>query len=239
VIWDSVSSTPTELYTGTGYVDSLNGARQAGGYITAKPNSPSGLYPVRWEADGSRTDLEHLGVGTSGAPFGRALAINSAGDAAGYSVAFDGTGKQIGERAVFWAGGQSGVTVLSLPALGFDKVGQVRAWDMNDSNTIVGSFGGLPTGGATYEQYGVLWNGPEGEMVILDSLLSDAADWHIRSALAINELGWIAAVAQGPDGKDAMVVLTPAVPEPQTAVMLLTAAFAALAALRIRAIRPK
>lgn len=59
-------------------------------------------------------------------------------------------------------------------------------------------------------------------MVILDSLLNDAAGWHVRSALAINELGWIAAVAKGPNERDAMVLLTP-VPEPTNLALALAA----------------
>jgi hypothetical protein len=72
-------------------------------------------------------------------------------------------------------------------------------------------------------------------MVLIDNLLRDAPGWQIESALAINELGSIAAIAKGPDGRNAMVVLTP-VPEPQTAVLLLVAAFAALAVFGKRSI---
>jgi hypothetical protein len=235
VIWNSLTSTPTELFSGNGSVASLNEARQAGGYIHVKPGSTTGFQPARWEADGSRTDLANLGISASGVPYGMALAINSAGDASGYSTAYDGAGKLIAERAVFWAAGQSGVSVLSLPAAGFDQFSNVRALDMNNSSAIVGSLVALPTGATNYEKYGVLWDGPQGNMVLIDNLLRDAPGWQIESALAINELGSIAAIAKGPDGRNAMVVLTP-VPEPQTAVLLLVAAFAALAVFGKRSI---
>ncbi len=228
VIWDSLMSTPTELSVRSGRVNALNDSRQAGGYINVKLGSSSGLQPVRWETDGSRTDLETLGSSSSGTLFGMALAINSVGDTTGYSIAYDDAGQRIGERPVFWAAGESDVTILSLPATGFDAVGDVRAWDINDSNTIVGTFSNLPTGAARYELYGVIWDGPEGEMVILDNLLNDAAGWRIISALAINEFGCITAIAEGPDECNTVVVLTPAVPEPDGLAMLLVGTIAFL-----------
>lgn len=131
-----------------------------------------GSRPVIWNG------TEPTELGTLGGPTGQALAINEAGDIAGYST----LPLSSATHATLWR--RDG----SIVDLGTPSAGSI-AYALNDLGDVVGS----GAGGA------MLWT--DGKAIDLNSFLDIAtrASWVLTDATGINDSGWIVGNASGTD----------------------------------------
>lgn len=151
-----------------------------------------------WDADGTVTFLE----GVDGAS-GSGSSINDKMQITGSSEIGD-TGIR---HAVIWD--MKAGTIQDIGALGDYGVGS----DINENGDVAGydySVG-----------HAFLWMQEYGMMDLNDIVNGTASGWTITNALEINDAGWIAAVADNPDGQTRAVLLRP-VPEPATALLMMT-----------------
>jgi probable HAF family extracellular repeat protein len=216
------------------YANGINSSGQVVGQSSSEnahraflwsPDTPNG-------ATGAMVDL-----GSLGGEYDRSVGvdINDRGQVAGDAFSQDG----LPVKAFLWSpdavNGDVG-TMIDLGQLG--AAGSTFAFGMNSLGQVVGASD--VDGLQSFVYHAFLWtptspNATTGEMIDLNTLLSpeDRAEWTIASAGGINDRGQIAANAyHHPVGHVGAAVtrgilLTPPVPEPATA-WLLVAAVAAL-----------
>ena len=117
------------------------------------------------------------------------------------AIAINDRGRAVlqGFPGVFLYDEKEGLTKLTLPT---KYPAQPRA--MNDCDVIVGSFGPVSDANRAF-----IWDRPSG-FHDLNKLLVDAAGWKLKAALAINDRGEIAGVAEMKGKEDTGYLLTPA-----------------------------
>jgi hypothetical protein len=121
VRWTAGQTAATELGnlgtdangTTSSYAYAINTRGDAGGYSYRYTNNTyQGVRAVRWLAGGSvATELANLGPNPSGLPSATVYALNASGDAAGLSTKYT-NGVYMGDHAVRWMAGQTGVSEL-------------------------------------------------------------------------------------------------------------------------------
>jgi hypothetical protein len=148
VRWDAGGTAATEL----GYLGTRNGvtycaalAINDSGTIAGYSDkydelgTEQGSRAVRWDAgETAATELGHLGLDINESTSCCALAINSAGTAAGYAQKYDSSFYDLGKRAVRWDA--AGTTATELGNLGTDndEITNTSAYAINDLGTTVG-----------------------------------------------------------------------------------------------------
>lgn len=170
-------------------------AANVGGKIVGRCEVAEEQHAFSWRA-GIRTDLETLG-----GPFSEAVALNEAGDVAGWSAlapAADGTSRY---HACLWKAGQifdlNGATAVERPSF---------AAGINAAVEVVGVF--LTPAG---RPRAFIWSALEG-MVDLNSDALKLAGWRLDAATGINDAGQI--VGHGVyNQKRRAFILTPAQPQ--------------------------
>ena len=125
------------MYAAPGW--GVNSAGTAVGYSRKYVSgSDKGDRAVRWDAGGTAaTELDNLGLDTTGITGARAYAINNAGTAVGYCAKYD-SGDYKGTRAVRWnAGGTAATELGTLGMDGWDST-DACAYAVNNAGTAVG-----------------------------------------------------------------------------------------------------
>lgn len=183
--------TMTDLGTLSGHAYSSAAAINAGGLVAGVSRERAG--------DGVRRAFLHDGagmvdLGTLGGAESWASGINDSGTVVGVSTMADG-----GVHAFLYAGG----AMVDLNPDG----GNSEAFDINNAGQVVGKGKG---GGFIYAN---------GVMTDLDALIAPG-EWHIASAVGINDRGQIVGQACNGYGECVGALLSP-VPEPATWGMLL------------------
>lgn len=209
------------------------------GALVGNAMTPAGTsHAIVWQNDGSWVDLNSLAGGFSnvsatsanasgqvtGSADGKAFISNgttltrlndpSSLSSAGNAISADG--RIAGSRVVIGGAERAFVTDslgtitdlgtlggLNSSALGVNALGQVVGWTLNGSS----------------QQVAFLYS--NGVMTDLNSLLTVSGEWIIQSAIAINQSGIILATAVNGLGDYRVVLLTPEVPEPATALYCL------------------
>jgi len=241
VRWDASGTAATELGNlGTFGVflsafagaNSINDAGTAAGFSEKSDSfgNDLGKRAVRWDASGTAaTELGNLGTDSAGFTYASANAINAAGTAVGFCQKYDGSGMDIGGRAVRW--GASGTAATELGNLGTDPNGITtsEAYTINDGGFAVGYTEKYDGSGGDHGQVAVYW-GPDSVAVDLNDLIDPSSGWTLQYATAISNTGWIAGGGlfdpDGPGGQDAyqrgfsMQIPATAVPEPAFVVPL-------------------
>lgn len=231
VLWNAGASRPV-LLAGESLLHHAIDLNNAGTVVGYRDIGSGQTRAVIWEGGGLR-DLAAFGSGSS-----YASAINEAGTVAGMSVngtqahatlwqgntmvdlgagwayGLNDQGQAVGQsgsHAVLWNGTQA--TLL-------DGTDGSFASDINNRGWVVGS---AVDDAAAETRRAMLWYG--GRAIELNSFLSQAqrdAGWHLASAVAINDHGWIVGQAFDGWGTGVGYVLSiPAVPEPASMAMLL------------------
>lgn len=178
---------------------------------------------MRWAADGAATPLPTLG-GTDGA----AYAINESDQIVGWAATADMSGRL--RHAALWDGGVA-LDLGTLPG-GFVST----AWDINEHGQVVGD-SDAQLGPWNWRKHAVLWE--DGQVIDLNSFIDQALakdGWFLRTALGINDKGWIVGVAQNGFYQERAFLLVP-IPEPQTFAMLAAGAGILAAVVRKRRAR--
>ncbi len=133
------TSMPTAVAAGgtaVGYAEKYNSSGDDLGSRAVRWNAGSAT-PIELETDGTGTENGVAGVGQA---YATTIAANGA--AAGYSLKYDSSGNQIGDRAVRWdaAGHITELSNLSKPdVIGYSVYGHTYVSSMNASGTLVGS----------------------------------------------------------------------------------------------------
>jgi hypothetical protein len=98
-----------------------------------------GSRAVRWNAGGTdATELGHLGTDINESTSCYALAINSAGTAAGSVQKYDSSYNNLGKRAVRWDAGDTAATELGNLGTDANDITETYAYAINETGTIVG-----------------------------------------------------------------------------------------------------
>jgi hypothetical protein len=238
VRWDASGTAATELGNlGTTTSGGTNGLARdindAGTAVGWSEKWVSGAFrgslPVRWNGSGTAaTELGTLGTNAIGLPQGEAFSVNQSGTAVGWSFKYNGSGEDLGRRAVRWDG--SGITATELGNLGTNSSDWTvsDAYDINDDGAAVGSAARYDGAGASLGDRPVYW-GLDGVAVDLNTLIDPVSGWTLYSARTISDTGWISGAGtfdpDGPGGQEAydrlflMHVPGIAVPEPATVVL--------------------
>jgi len=156
-------------------------------------------YSVLWSAGNAVTAGGFGGIPTE------AVSINDIGEVVGRSRVLSPNPYDVRYKAYLWRTGNSVDIVGNAP-------GYSLASDINNRSQVVGSYLGYSRA--------FIWE--EGALVDLNSLLLDAGDWILQSAVGINDSGQIIGFANN----NRTFLLTP-VPEPRTT-MLIAAGLAML-----------
>ncbi|MDO9236371.1 MAG: PEP-CTERM sorting domain-containing protein [Aquabacterium sp.] len=176
-------------------------AINASGAIVGNISVGGADHATLWQGN-QVTELSTLG-GTDGV----ASAINDAGQVVGGSSTADGS-----FHATLW----QGTTAVDL---GLANNAYSAAYGINNTGTVVGEY--RANDGA---YHGAIWSAGTG--VDLNTLMDAdavAAGWILGAARGINDKGWIVGTAYNTNTLELHAyVLAPAVPEPATALMLLS-----------------
>jgi hypothetical protein len=240
VRWDASGTAATELENlgarTNGYTDSAAHAINNSGTAVGAAWTYDGLdnwlgaRALRWNASGTAaTELGNLGTNDRGFATSVAVAINDAGTAVGFASKFDGSGADMGGRAVRWDA--SGTAATELSNLGTSASGYTYcdAFAINDAGIIIGSAYTYDGSGTYFGQRPVYW-GLDGVAVDLNTLIDPASGWKLNFADSISNTGWIgghgAFDPDGPGGQAAYerlylmhVPVTAVVPEPASLVL--------------------
>ncbi len=210
-------TTPSYLASGAQFSQALeiNNAGQAVGWSLERGPSPSGdYYGNLWE-DGSTRRLFHVGSGVE--PMGDLSDINEAEQVVGWVYYPDGGPVGYARGATLWQDG----TQVQLD--GLDGARESRASGINSGGDIVGE-STLPGGAQGELRVATLWTG--GVATDLNSFLSVSdvsAGWHLSTASAINDHGWITGTANNTltGERHAYLLSVSPVPEPGVLALML------------------
>jgi hypothetical protein len=195
------------MITGVSDARDINAAGEVVGSASLQGPNSGGTYAVRWSADGQSSILGAI----SNENASGAIAINEAGQAAGYS-AFP----VLGNRAVRWTADGVGTTLADLPGYRTDSS---LAYGIDESGNVVGN--SLLIGLGTRA---VFWDA-NGSAVLLQELMGTPG-WTFTSAYNIeSDDRFISIVAEGAnpavnDGAMGSFLLTAPIPEPSTLALL-------------------
>lgn len=199
----------TRAETNVGATD-INEGGTVVGYSTTYSGGLSGDLAVRWDANGTLTQLAPLFVDRNNNTLNSALGVNEANVTVG-------TGFKDGTRPVKWNADGS---VVELAVLSVRSTGFSNAWAeaINGDGLIVGRAENyLPNGSA--ELRATMWDA-SGSILDLNTLIPADSGWILRQAWDVNDDGWIVGSgAYDPDGPggapgySAAFLLRP-VPEP-------------------------
>ena len=147
--WDGSGTAAVELgnlgtnfptvTTVTAHAQAINTAGIAVGYARKWDGSVNkGYRAVRWDASATAaTELGNLGTDPSGVTYSLANAINDAGTAVGVARKYDGSGSDMGLRAVRWDA--SGTAATELANLGANNSSMATVpLAINNAGTAVG-----------------------------------------------------------------------------------------------------
>ena len=205
VTWSGFDATPLDG-SGSSVAYGINSTGQVTGQIGAAGiNGAPISSSVATVWSGNNLTI----LNTLGGRYSAGLAINDAGQVAGYSTE-NNTGNL---RAVVW----NGINATELDTLG--GVGS-QANAINNAGQVVGSSNTV--GNAA--KHATLWNGST--VTDLNSFLSAstiAAGWRLTSANGINDNGWITGRAFNSltGSSDAFILSVAVVPEPESYIMML------------------
>jgi hypothetical protein len=176
--------------TSTAHAAAINDAGTAAGYAKKWDGSvDKGYRAVRWDSSvAAATELGNLGTDPSGVTHSMAYAINDAGVAVGVARKYDGSGVDMGLRAVRWDA--SSTAAVELGNLGANIRGDMRIvpFAVNNAGTAVGHVAIHDDADNIVDARAVRWDA-SGAATKLGNLGTDAADNTITSARAINAAG--------------------------------------------------
>jgi hypothetical protein len=210
--WDAWDAPATELGNlGTGpsgvaynYAFAINNAGTVVG--SAERYDGSGEYPavlpVRWDASGTvAVELANFGTNTSNYASNSAVAINNAGIAVGSTRKYNGSGGDLGGRAVRWD--SSGTVATELGNLGTEPSGHTHSWasDINDAGTVVGDAWKFDASGVPLGTRAVRWEASGTVATELGNLGTDIHGFTYHGAYAINNAGTTVGYATTFDGE--------------------------------------
>lgn len=182
-----------------------------------------GPRAVRWEADGTATELGAIGSASNGFTNSSVVGINSAGTIVG-TVAKYVSNQFRGNRAVRWAAGST--VPEELGNIGTDAFGEAEIYpnSINSAGLMVG-YGEKWVNGTNLGNHAILWKA-DGVAVDLNDLIDPGSGWTLTEADFINDNGWISGYGQfDPDGSGGAAPYTRAyliqVPEPAGFTVLL------------------
>ena len=154
----------------------------------------SGTYlgdrAVRWDVAGTAaTELGNLGTDANGVTYASANAVNSAGAAVGNAYKYDGSGTNLGFRAVRWDA--SGTAATELGNIGTSAIGvtDAYAYAVNSAGAAVGradKYNGL---GTYLGDRAVRWNASGTAATELGNLGTSAGGFTFARAHAVNSAG--------------------------------------------------
>ncbi|HEV2295599.1 MAG TPA: hypothetical protein VGR35_17250 [Tepidisphaeraceae bacterium] len=197
--WDASGTAATELGTlGTStngsagaYAHAINDLGTAVG-VSSKYNTSGtwvGHPAVRWDASGTAaTELGALGAGP-GYVRARAYAVNGSGTAVGESNKYDGSGTDLGTRAVRWDASGTAATELDTLGTDADGVTYARAYAVNGSGTAVGGSPKYNTSGTLLGGRAVRWDGSGTAATELGTLGTSTSGTADADAYAVNDSG--------------------------------------------------
>lgn len=231
--WDASGTAVRELdsfgVSSTGWTMSealaINDAGSIVGWCEEYVNGADmGPRAVRWNADGSATELPGLGTDAGGKTEGRARAVNRHGVAAGYVLKYVDN-YSMGSRAVRWDAGTGDVTELGNLGTVWGYAAS-EVYDISDNGVCVGYCTKPLYGGAATPRQATMW-GSDGAAVDLNTLLPPNSGWTLYYARTISDSGiWIAGEGSyDPDGSgplqsyQRMWLLE--IPEPTTLMLLI------------------
>lgn len=164
--------------------------------------SSLGARAVRWNSPGTAaTELDHLGLNSSGATQTLARAINGTGTIVGSAAKYNEFFDELGTRAVRWAAGGTAVTELGNLGTTTEGSTTAEAWAINSSGTAAGFAEKFDPFGSTLGSRAVRWNASGTSATELGdigvSTLEGATD---ARAYAINSAGTAVGYALKWDG---------------------------------------
>ena len=189
-VWEDGKMTDLGSLGGTGgSAGSVNDRGQVVGVSDLAGDANA--HPFLWERGRGMKDIGHLGDA-----FGTAELINEAGDVVGFSVA-DG----VNLHAFFWNNGH-------LRHMGFiEGDNNSRAFGMNNKGHAVGQSWGWD-GQEVTSSHAFVWR-KGGQMMDLNTLVTNPSVFYLFEADYITDSGWIAAYGVLPNGDVRGVILIP------------------------------
>ncbi|MCY2954097.1 MAG: hypothetical protein NTU53_19335 [Planctomycetota bacterium] len=167
-------------------------------------------HGILWLAGGGMRDIPDLPGGRYGAYIGR---MNAAGDISGAGLYEPASSGEAGQRAVLWTHDGHIIDLGTLPSMS-----SASAAGLNDRGEVVGWSG--PGKGAWDSGNAFLWTAKEGMLDLNNFLDPSGLGFRFYSAWAINQSDQIL-VSGYRGGQHVSAVLTPTVPEPTSALLLL------------------
>ncbi len=162
-----------------------------------------GTRAVRWDASGVPTELDNLGLSSSGYTQASANAINDAGIAVGRMTTLHSSGAYLdGYAAVRWDATGTGATRLGDLGKSTSDVGYSVANDINNAGTAVGNSIKFDSAGNYLGDRAVRWNAGETTAIELSNLGTDPTGTAGSLANSINDAGTAVGYAgkYGPTG---------------------------------------
>lgn len=163
-----------------------------------------GPRAVRWNAGGTAaTELGTLGTDSSGYGAAYGLAVNDAGDAAGWAIKYDG-GANLGTRGVRWDAGGTATTELGVLGTDGSGVTYARVEGVNSAGTAVG-WCRKYVNGVSADNRGVVWLAGSVAAIDLNDLgvvsTSGGGSWTVTGVREISSDGYVAGEGKfDPDG---------------------------------------
>ncbi len=182
----NLGSLGTDSDNGNGYslANAINASGQVAGYSWLSDNNGfKGGRAIRWEVDGTLTNLGSLGTDSNGLGESTATNINANSQVAGNSDLYENNVYK-GIRAFI---SQSGQLIQALPLLG-ECANEPRtvAYDLNDQGQVVGY-----SSTADCNQHAFLYDIATKTLSDLNDFLPANSGWIFANAIAINEAGQI------------------------------------------------